>query len=120
MKRDFLSLAAWQLMSAIWDLGGAEASEVARVVRAKFGRTITAKAASIMLSRLADRGLLRSELAPPNRRGRPAFVYSPVVPRHLALEAQFRRFVQEHGIQAEDFPVLQGVVLSPAPRKVVR
>ena len=117
--RESLTVSDWQLMSAVWDLGGGEASEVAREVSAKFGRTITAKSASILLSRLADRGWLRSELVPPNRRGRPAFVYSPVMPRRLALEAQFRGFVKEHGIVPEDLPVLQ-TVLTPPPCKVVR
>lgn len=105
-----LSITEWHLLSAIWDLGNADAADIAQILRAKFGRDYSTKSTSIMLSRLAGKGLLQSEQVHSDSPGRPAYLYSPAMPRNLAIQRQFKRFLRDHYISHYDFPILQEVM----------
>jgi predicted transcriptional regulator len=109
-----LSLTEWQLMSALWDLRTADAQAVSETLRAKYHRFYSPKTTGIMLSRLEDKGFLRSLAASSSGPGRPANLYSPVLPRDLAVKGQFRRFLTDHSIQQPDYELLLSVLTSPA------
>lgn len=105
-----LSVTEWQLMSAVWDLKSADASAVAERMQSATGRDYSVKSISIMLSRLASKGLLRFDQVQASSPGRPAYVYSPALPRELALQRQFRRFLRDHSVHQQDFQILHAVL----------
>ena len=105
-----LSPTEWHLMSAVWDLGSANALMVSQILRTKFKRVYSPKTTGIMLSRLADRGFLRSVQADSPGPGRPAHLYTPALPRDLAVRGQFKRFLNDHSIQQQDYEILRTIL----------
>lgn len=107
-----LSLTEWLLMSAVWELGSADASTISQMLGRKFKRVYSPKTTSIMLSRLADKGLLQSNQVVSSGPGRPAHLYSPTLPRDLAVRGQFKRFLRDHLIEKSDYEILRTVLTS--------
>jgi predicted transcriptional regulator len=114
-----LSPTEWQIMSAVWELGKADASEVSALLQRRYGRACPPKTAGIFLARLVQRGFLRHTTIKPVRPGRPAHIYSPSIARQDALRRQIQKFLEDYGFEAADFETLQEILIGPPRHALV-
>ncbi len=113
-----LNPAEWQIMSAVWELGKADAGQVSVLLGERQRRAYSPKTAGIFLARLAGKGLLRKQRIKPAGPGRPAFLYSPVLDRQDALRRQIERFLTEYALEESDFEALRAMLA--ASREALR
>lgn len=97
-------------MSAVWELNEADAFEVSKLLRTRHGRSYSAKTTGILLSRLAQKGYLHFTVTSPAGRGRPAYVYRPVLSRDEAVSSQFANFLSDHLLEGHDFDTLRALL----------
>lgn len=83
-------------MSAVWELGTADAKEVSALLQRRHGRAYPPKTAGIFLARLVEKGFLRRAATVQARPGRPAHVYFPSVERADALRRQIQKFLADY------------------------
>jgi len=97
-----LSPTEWRLMSCIWHLQAASPPQVSDFLRSTFSEDLSPKSAGILLSRLEEKGFLRSVPAPALAgRGRPPHIYEAVVTREQSLLRQLKKFLDDHLIDAD-------------------
>ena len=83
-------------MTAVWELGTADAKKVSAFLQRRQGRTYPPKTAGIFLARLAEKGFLHRAATAQARPGRPAHVYSPSVDRTEAFRRQIQKFLADY------------------------
>ena len=100
-----LSVTEWRLLTALWETRQADAKTLSSILKTRFQLHYSPKTTGVLLARLAQKGHLRVSV---NRSepGRPVHLYSPVLSREQALEAQFSHLFKEYAIHTSDAAIL--------------
>jgi predicted transcriptional regulator len=106
------------ILKYLWEVGKANAKEVAKLLQAlqeKKGETPNTGevTASTFLWRMRDKGYVRSSPSPSGELhgpGRPAYIYSPLISYKEGLRRHFEGFLENLFLNAEDFAILESVV----------
>ncbi len=90
-------------MRCVWDLGAANAKQVAEHMDERYRRSdLSPSTVGILLARLVTKGYLR--FCPglvPRGGGRSPHIYSPLVSLEAVLPAQVQRFLDDYRLDAE-------------------
>jgi len=101
-----LSRSEWRLMYCIWELGEASPPEVSEHLQS-LGEELTPKTVGIYLTRLEEKGYLRSAPVATAARGRPKHTFQAAVTRLESLRWQMERFLEDHLIDQGDASLLR-------------
>ncbi len=87
-----LAYSEWQILVCVYDLRSANPLQVAEQLRRRHLHPFAPSSCGVLLARVANKGYLSVE---PERqaRGRPLHIYTPTLPKQIALRRQFEHFL---------------------------
>lgn len=100
----------WRVLRCIFDLGTANALQIAERLGTRYGVDVHPKTAGVLLLRLTERGLIRAEPVTFGR-GRPSHLYTATLTKEGALRGQVEAFLRQYRIEEDsELEVLEGVI----------